>query len=412
MDGNTNANSGSMKVVFGFDSTLSGNNKGAYTVALSAPVINNDVLNLDTLHMDVNIDPASAMDASGLNGYFQIAFRTGDTWAWSPQFGDNVGANYQVDANGWRHIDTPITLSSTDAVHHLTWQLYGGPSQNITGNVTLWIDNVYYTTLTTSTSPPPSLTIGPALPGLNITASVLGGTYQRQDIRTAIGSYSWINSSNAPVTYSFTITNFPSPPNNFETRLLLMGNDFPPGAFADYNEANVIYLRVYNVGNHYDEQLLYKVAAPSSNIFNGTLLANLSGPSPLGTWGLTLQGTNVTVFGPSGTAVTNMGAEVLTAFNTNTYMYIGIVPNNDTNIGQSATFSAASISGATTPLDEQFTSSTIGTRESRRTRPVCCSSQPTRSPKFPGRLPRVSPTACMPLTIFPPAACPVGRRQV
>src|SRR5206468_2492945 len=112
-----------------------------------------------------------------------------------------------------------------------------------------------------------------ALPGLNITASVVGGTYQRQDVRTASGNYSWINPSNGPVTYSFSITNFPSgPAAGFEAHMLLVGNNPAPGNFADYNEANVIYLRLYNVGDHYDEELYYKVNAGNSSIFSANFL--------------------------------------------------------------------------------------------------------------------------------------------
>src|SRR5439155_6470384 len=142
--------------------------------------------------------------------YFALVLRTGPTWFWAPQFGDNIGANYKVDENGWRHIDAAVTLQNTDPVHHITWQLWGNDSQDINGPVTLWIDNVYFTTFTTTTSPPPTMTLARTLPGLSVTASVLGGTYQRQDIRTATGGYSWINPTNGAVTYSFTLKHFPS----------------------------------------------------------------------------------------------------------------------------------------------------------------------------------------------------------
>ena len=369
MDGNTNANSGAMKVVLGFSTNLiaSSDNRGAYTVPLSAPIANNDVLNLDSIHMDLKVDPASAQDAFGLNGYFALVLRTGPTWFWAQQFSDNIGANYQVDSNGWRHIDQPITLQDTNAVHHVTWQLWGNDSQDIPGPVTLWIDNLYFTTFTTTTSVPPALTLARTLPGLNITATVLGSTYQRQDIRTATGNYSWINSSNGPVTYSFTIANFPSgPTNGFEARMLLVGNHFAPGAFADYNETNVVYLRVFSVldtNTHavrYDEELRYKVNDADSSIFDTNFLFNpvaiLRGPSVLGTWGITLAGTNVTMFGPAGTTNVSFGPEVLSSFDVYTYPYLGIVPNDDANIGQSATFSAFSVSGATTLLDDHFSS--------------------------------------------------------
>ncbi|PYJ02430.1 MAG: hypothetical protein DME25_15965 [Verrucomicrobia bacterium] len=311
--------------------------------------------------MDVKIDPASTTDSQGFNGYLQLALRGNGDWHWYPQFGDNVGTNYQTDDNGWRHFEQTITLpGGTDTptnIHRVDFQLYGGPVQNVDGPVTLWIDNLYYTTFTVTTSPPPTMTLVRTVPGCNITATVNGGTYSRQDIRTADANshYSWINPTNGAVTYSFTITNFPSAPTpGLEARMLLVGNHFAPGQFADYNETNVIYLRLYDVGGHFDEELYYKVNADHSSIFAGNFLGRLSGASPIGTWGITLAGTNVTMFGPPGTLSTNLGPEVLTAFNTYTYPYIGIIPNNDANVGQSATFSTVTVSGATTALNERF----------------------------------------------------------
>src|SRR5438309_2366696 len=68
MDGNMNAASGAMKVTFGFSPALGGESKGAYTIPLSAPIVGDAVLDLDTIHLDLKVDPASAMDAYGLNG--------------------------------------------------------------------------------------------------------------------------------------------------------------------------------------------------------------------------------------------------------------------------------------------------------------------------------------------------------
>src|ERR1043166_6478058 len=160
-----------MKVTFGFNSALGGDNKGAYILALSASIASNDVPNLDSIHFDIKVDPASSNDVYGLNGYFGLVFRMGPNWVWTPQFGDNIGTNYpngQVDENGWRHIDQPIVVPvDYDTIHHVTFQLWGGPSQNINGPVTFWIDNLYYTTFTISTSAPPLMSINRTVPGLN-----------------------------------------------------------------------------------------------------------------------------------------------------------------------------------------------------------------------------------------------------
>jgi len=139
VDGNNNPASGSMKVVLGFSSSLSGNNKGAYTRDAFFPGVNG--ANFATLQFDVKVDPSSALDAFGNNGFFSIALRNTDNYNYIDQVNTDQSLN---SANGWVHINAPLT-GPYDAIRALTWQLYGGPSQNIDGTVTLWFDNVIFT---------------------------------------------------------------------------------------------------------------------------------------------------------------------------------------------------------------------------------------------------------------------------
>jgi hypothetical protein len=137
MDAGGNPNSGSMKVTLNFDSTLGGNNKGAYTRDLAAGTIPPTVTGLE---MDVKVDPSSAPDAFGNNGFFALVVRNTGNYDYNQQFADNIQAS-----DGWRHISvSPLTGGFND-IRAVTWQLYGGPSQNINGPVTLYIDNVVFT---------------------------------------------------------------------------------------------------------------------------------------------------------------------------------------------------------------------------------------------------------------------------
>jgi hypothetical protein len=138
-DSHGNAASGSMKVTINFDTTQGGNNKLALTDDAFYPGLNGAPYT--SLQFDLKIDPASAKDAFGLNGYFALVLRNNDTYDYVQQFADNVGASYLTDANGWRHFNVPL-VGPDNAIRAITWQLYGGPSQNITGPVTLWFDNV------------------------------------------------------------------------------------------------------------------------------------------------------------------------------------------------------------------------------------------------------------------------------
>ena len=138
MDANGNASSGSMKIILGFNTALAGENKAAYTRDAFFPGV--DGAEFSGLQMDVRIDPGSAVDAFGNNGFFSLAVRNTDGYNYVQQFGDNVRS-----ADGWRHINASPLTAPYEAIRAITWQLYGGPSQNINGTLTLWIDNVVFT---------------------------------------------------------------------------------------------------------------------------------------------------------------------------------------------------------------------------------------------------------------------------
>jgi hypothetical protein len=137
-DANTNSASGSMKVTFGFDAAAldpSGNNKGAVTIDLPAPLDGTDFLSME---MDVKIDPVSATDGSGNNGYLQMVIRNTGNYDFNSQFGGNVSTN-----GGWRHISVaPLTGAHND-IRAVTLELYGGPT--LTGPVIIYVDNVKFT---------------------------------------------------------------------------------------------------------------------------------------------------------------------------------------------------------------------------------------------------------------------------
>jgi hypothetical protein len=134
LDANGNASSGSMRVTLTFNSSFGGNNQGAYTTDRWFPAING--AGFTSLQFDLRVDPNSAPDAFGNNGYFVMAIRNTGNYNYITQFGDNVRS-----ADGWRHVSVPLT-APFDQMRALTFNLYGGPSQNIDGDVTFNIDNI------------------------------------------------------------------------------------------------------------------------------------------------------------------------------------------------------------------------------------------------------------------------------
>ena len=136
MDANGNPSSGSMQVVLGFNAA-NANNQGAHTTDRWYPGLNG--ADYSSLSFDLKIDPNSAVDAFGNNGYFAMVIRNTDGYNYITQFGGNVRS-----ADGWRHISTPLT-GPYDHIRALTFNLYGGPSQNLTGDVTMYLDNIMFT---------------------------------------------------------------------------------------------------------------------------------------------------------------------------------------------------------------------------------------------------------------------------
>ncbi len=142
-DANGNPNSGSMRVDIPFSSALGGNNKAALTTDRWFPGING--ASFTSLQFDIRIDPSSAPDAFGLNGFFSMAIRNTDSYNYIGEFNDNVGVSWMTNMpNGWRHVVVSPLVTPDDAIRALTFQLYGGPSQNINGDVIFNIDNIVF----------------------------------------------------------------------------------------------------------------------------------------------------------------------------------------------------------------------------------------------------------------------------
>src|SRR5262249_34957616 len=110
---------------------------GAYTRDLFPGL---DGTTFSSLQMDVRVDSSSAVDAFGNNGFFQLVVRNTGNYDYNAQFGDNIRS-----ADGWRHIVVSPLVGQVNDIRGITWQLYGGPSQNLPGPVTLWIDNIVFT---------------------------------------------------------------------------------------------------------------------------------------------------------------------------------------------------------------------------------------------------------------------------
>jgi hypothetical protein len=290
-DGKTNSASGSMKVTFGFDGVgLAGNNKGAVTVDLPAPLDGSAYL---TFEMDLKIEPGSAADSSGNSGFFQAVIRNGSNYDFNSQFGSGVSTN-----DGWRHI-TAAPSGARNDIRAITLELSGGGggAGALTGPVTFYVDNVKFTRPAVTSNQPPALSIERATRGLNLTPT--SGQYQRQNLASVKSTgLSWVGSAN-PVTYSVTIGTYPDASHSgFQTHLFLVSGT-PSTSFPDYSEPNVVFLDIQNRADGTAAATFrYKTNEAQANTFlysKGTL-GNVTNSNPIGTWSMTWDhDTNVTI---------------------------------------------------------------------------------------------------------------------
>ncbi len=128
------------------------------------------------------------------------------------------------------------------------------------------------------------------------------------------------------------------------------------GASIDWYSANVV---DFFVGANPDGTgagtLQYKVNNPSS--WNTALVVSKSCASgPLGTWSLTFNNnTNVTLTAPDNTSTNfTIPASDASLFQDPLFVYVGTLPNNDANIGQSSTFSRVQVSGSAGSINDTF----------------------------------------------------------
>ncbi len=307
--------------------------------------------------VDIKVDVAHSPPAINGASYGAVELIVNNPWT------SVVGWAPLALTNGWQHLHGAFSAlpDETNSEAVLGFISNGGDSP--TNTVSYWIDNIVFTAVPTVHTNQPLLTLTQAPPpGLTCIASKPGGTYQRQMAATVNSDYSW-NTATAvsnTTTYSMTLASFPSPEHpGFEAQMFLIPQaSLVSGPSVDWYSPDVMDFFVgVNSDGTGQGTLQYKVNDPG----DWTAALAVTQPcasGPLGTWSVAINNnTNVTITAPDNSS-TNfiISASDAAYFQDPLLVYVGTLPNNDANIGQSATFSHLQVSGSAGSIDDNFTS--------------------------------------------------------
>ncbi|HEY4414313.1 MAG TPA: hypothetical protein VGO57_01370 [Verrucomicrobiae bacterium] len=300
-------------------------------------------------------------------------------------------------ANGWVHMSIPINaaMSGLDGCSGIVFHKWLSQYSNQIANDfqgRFWIDNVM---LQGTAGPPPPPTVTPltkANQGLNLFASTEGNAfYDRQSVRV-VGNTgkSWVGHATAgnPVTYSFTIKNFPQDPATYgcEAYLFLNPNPNFNDNAPDWNETNCVVAFIQQGATNAVMHFQYKVNEGNNNqmyssggnytnvpgswdgvtanyLETGDLGSVSTAGSAVGTWTLKFTSdTNVTLIAPDNTT----SSFIIPPYNapyfaetTGFNVYLGMQANNSATINKAVVYSSFTISGTATPFSANFMTNTI-----------------------------------------------------
>jgi len=368
-DADGNPASGSIKIT----ATWPASGGDQYSVGLSLAGaeqygigINLPSLNYTNMEIDIKWDPSSTInitnhmtggDPNGFGIGF-VATQYGQSWA------PNANQPVLVNDGQWHRYTIPID-SAWPSIPGVIFKKYKGDNAaDANATSAFWVDNIKFNYNTNIVIPKPTLALAKATKGMSITAAQAGQQYQRQTIRSVpADAIDWVGNAN-PVTYSWTIGEFPSrsvAPGYFAVMFLAPGGG--GSTDPDWNDANVIGVETsLNGANQGICTFRFKTNAPNSNgvLYGAGQLGVLTDPSGvLGTWSVTFSNNSIaTLVGPSGASLTvDMGADAAALFDSPGSLptYFGFQPGGPNNIGYRGTYTRIKVQdGATTVVDDTF----------------------------------------------------------
>jgi hypothetical protein len=197
--------------------------------------------------------------------------------------GMDAGAGGNV-ANGLNYGGVPLSLANGEPPVNNT---------NLNGTQIYWVDNIEFIGPAGGiVHPPPVMSIEAAKPGLRAFIGA-ASIYARSQLTSIDQNQSWVGAGTTyPVTYSFTLLDFPDVSQVQAHLELIPGPAYTGNPGADYGNTNCLWLQILSDGaGGYTAVVAWKTNSVNNNP-NHTELSIARTNSPAGTW--TLRFTSAT----------------------------------------------------------------------------------------------------------------------
>jgi hypothetical protein len=272
------------------------------------------IASVTNISFDIHVKPGTPTDANGNFGSMEVGLKTtnyqGDTSYYTNEITIPGAAT-----NGWVHLaETNAAQFQYEANNSLDNYAQGvefyytsyGDGGYPTNVVIFWIDNLVVNSSVAPPPPPPPpvMTIAPAVAGLNLFTGVGGAAalYNRENIQADESEYTWVGAT-APVSYSFTITNYPVKSGDAVQTQIFLAADPGTENDPDWEEPNIIFMDLESTTNGAQWNFRYKTNDANDNamLYGKGALASIGTNTAIGTWTVTFnQNTNVTMTIPGG----------------------------------------------------------------------------------------------------------------
>ena len=338
-----------------------------------------------SIEMDFKYDTNSTMTPHSA-AHLAIGFDTGYNSVPVTNMTFNVDTDPVADGN-WHHLSIPIAASTSgigaaDGVSYYQWNPAG-----TSGTMNFWMANVVLVARVVPT-PPPTISLPvKATQGFNVFATTEGNSYfdRQEAVLQQTTGLGWVGHASAgnPVSYSFTIADYPKSV-NCEAYLFLVPNPVGLDEAPDWNETNCAIAFIQGNANSALMRFQYKVNedhqnqmygggtegrgsytnTPGSwdgvttNYLESGNLGSVTNNGVLGTWTVQFTSdTNVTLIAPNGNTTNfvipsyNIG---YFAENTGFNVYLGMQANNADAMNQAVVYANFAASGVGTPVSDNF----------------------------------------------------------